>query len=66
MYDLFLDIETWVPPERIIQLLNDKGISLKPCTPGQFNALKDFEDIEFGIYPGWLEKYEALKDTDGK
>lgn len=64
VYDLFMDIDSWAPPETILGPLEAKGISFSRCTPEQFEALIDFEMKNFGTYPGWVEKYQTLKDTD--
>lgn len=66
VYDLIMDIDNWVPPDNILRPLEAKGVEFSRCTPDQFQALVDFEMKNFGSYPGWVEKYQTLKDTDGK
>ncbi|KAF8471912.1 glycoside hydrolase superfamily [Kalaharituber pfeilii] len=64
VYDLFMDIDNWSPPESILRPLQAKGVVFSRCTPEQFEALIEFEVKNFGSYPGWVEKYQTLKDTD--
>lgn len=66
VYDLFMDIDNWLPPDIILRPMDAKGVSFSRCTPEQFDSLIDFELRNFGSYPGWVEKYQTLKDTDGK
>lgn len=66
VFDLFMDIDNWLPPDTILRPMEAKGVSFSRCTPEQFNALIEFEHRNFGDYPGWVEKYQTLKDTEGK
>ena len=64
MYDLYMQIDHWSLPEGVMPPLYEKGVSFGCCTADQFNALIEFEERNFGTYPGWVEKYQTLKATD--
>ncbi|KAL7269088.1 hypothetical protein RUND412_008262 [Rhizina undulata] len=64
IYDLFMQIDTWTMPGNVIGPLQDKGITFAACSAEQFDALIEFEENHFAIFPGWVDKYQALKATD--
>ncbi|KAK6344211.1 hypothetical protein TWF696_007853 [Orbilia brochopaga] len=64
IFDLYLDIDKWRQPEDVFGPLSNQGITFGACSPAVFEDLIQFEDKHFSTYPGWVEKYRALKDTD--
>lgn len=66
VYDIFMEIDNWMAPENTMQAIKSKGVVFSRCTPDKYNALMEFERQNFDKYPGWVEKYANLKDTDGE
>ncbi|KAF3920442.1 Beta-hexosaminidase [Dactylellina cionopaga] len=64
IYDLYQDIENWQVPSTVFSDLGSQGITFGRCDQTVFDDLIQFEDKHFSTYPGWVEKYRALKDTD--
>jgi len=60
-----MSIDNFLITDNLSSQLAEQGITINNCRPGeQFEALIDFEEKYFGSYPGWLEKYHALKESD--
>lgn len=57
-------IDAFLPPDSLSAELEQKRIAIANCRPDQFDKLMAFENAHFGEYPGWTEKYQALKQTD--
>jgi len=64
IFDLFMDIDSFTPNDNWNAQLKESGVTVSNCRPDQFEALIDFEERYFGNYPGWVEKYHALKSAD--
>jgi len=65
VYDLFIFINDFVIRDNLSSELAAQGITINNCAPGaQFERLLDFEEKHFGAYPGWVEKYQALRESD--
>ncbi|KAF3931586.1 Beta-hexosaminidase [Dactylella cylindrospora] len=65
IYDLYMNIDNWHQPDDVFGPLSDQGITFGACSSMVFDDLIQFEDKHFAAYPGWVEKYRALKETDG-
>ncbi|KAI5791556.1 glycoside hydrolase superfamily [Pyronema domesticum] len=67
IYDLFMPITTFTLPltsdPHLSTQLAEQGITINNCRLDQFSQLLEFEEIFFGHYPGWVEKYRQLKET---
>jgi beta-N-acetylhexosaminidase len=44
--------------------LTNMGIEFSACRPEKFDSLMNFEQRNFNTYPGWVEKYADLRDSD--
>ncbi|KAK6511550.1 hypothetical protein TWF481_000465 [Arthrobotrys musiformis] len=65
IFDLYQNITNWRPPQQdVFADLSRQGITFGVCNPSVFDSLIQFEDKHFSSYPGWVEKYRALKDTN--
>ncbi|KAK6541801.1 hypothetical protein TWF694_007582 [Orbilia ellipsospora] len=64
IFDLFQNIENWQAPLGVFSDLGSQGITFGCCDSKIFEDLIQFEDKHFSGYPGWVEKYRALKDTN--
>ncbi|KAK6354113.1 hypothetical protein TWF730_008531 [Orbilia blumenaviensis] len=65
IFDLYQNITNWRPlQEEVFVDLSRRGITFGVCNPSVFDNLIQFEDKHFSSYPGWVEKYRALKDTN--
>ena len=63
--DLYMSIDGFAVTDDLSVRLAEQGITINNCREGeQFDALIDFENKYFGSYPGWVEKYQGLKDSD--
>lgn len=60
-----MDIDKWQQPDEVFGPLSVQGITFGACSPIIFDDLLAFEDKHFAAYPGWVEKYRGLKETDG-
>jgi len=65
IYDLYMDIDKWTSPDDVFGPLSSNGVTFGPCTAALYDKMLSFEDKHFSAYPGWVERYHALKDTDG-
>ena len=65
IYDLYMDIESWTLPEDVFGPLSARGVTFGVCSPELFRDLVHFEEKHFSAYPGWVDKYRALKLSDG-
>ncbi|KAF3206303.1 hypothetical protein TWF679_008820 [Orbilia oligospora] len=65
IFDLYQNITNWRPSQQdVFADLSRQGITFGVCNAGVFDSLIQFEDKHFSSYPGWVEKYRALKDTN--
>jgi beta-N-acetylhexosaminidase len=63
VYDLYMSLDPPpLPPPPPHPVL--PGITVSPCRPEQFPSLITFIQQHFGSFPGWVEKYSSLRDTD--
>jgi len=61
VYDLYMSLDLPSPPSPHPA---PPGITISPCRPEQFPSLITFIQQHFGSFPGWVEKYSSLRDTD--
>lgn len=64
IYDLFVEIDKTIAPVEVMATLDSMGVVFSACKPEKFDSLMHFEQRNFSSYPGWVEKYADLRDSD--